>query len=155
MLRIIEAHQDERLGDVYELFEEYAASLGVSLDFQGFDQELATLPGDYAPPSGRLLIATWADQLAGCVALRPMDDDICEMKRLYARPAYRGRGIGTALTDAVIDAARAIGYTRMRLDTLPSMHSARTLYASLGFREIEPYRYNPIEGSAFLELDLG
>lgn len=154
MLAIDDAHAGADLEQARRLFEEYAASLGVSLDFQGFDAELAGLPGDYSPPAGCLLVARWHGEVAGCVALRKLDNDACEMKRLYTRAAFRGLKIGCALAQAVIARARASGYRRMRLDTLPSMGSARALYASLGFVEIESYRYNPIEGSAFMELDL-
>jgi len=154
MIQIAEAHAGENLLDVRKLFEEYAASLGISLDFQGFDEELANLPGRYVPPEGCLLIALWQGQAAGCVALRKLEDGICEMKRLYTRSTFRGMKIGRALAEAVIKRAREIGYARIRLDTLPSMERARSLYAALGFREIEPYRFNPIEGSAFMELTL-
>ena len=154
MLQITKAHAGKELQNVRKLFEEYAASLGISLDFQGFDDELALLPGKYAPPEGCLLIALWNGQVAGCVALRKLAGGLCEMKRLYTRPPVRGLKIGRALAQAIIQQAREIGYARMRLDTLPSMAMARTMYASLGFREIEPYRYNPIEGTTFMELIL-
>lgn len=155
MLQISDGHSGADLAEARTLFQEYAASLGISLDFQDFDSELAGLPGDYVPPAGCLLVARWQDQIAGCVALRPLGDGVCEMKRLYTRPPFRGLRIGRALAEAVIRRARESGYQRMRLDTLPAMHSARDLYSSLGFQEIESYRYNPIEGSAFLELTLG
>jgi ribosomal protein S18 acetylase RimI-like enzyme len=154
MIRIIEAHEGKYLQDVRKLFEEYATSLGISLDFQDFEEELVTLPGSYSPPGGRLLVALWQGQVAGCVALRNLGEGICEMKRLYTRPTFRGFKIGRALAEAVIEQAREIGYTHMRLDTLPPMQMARSLYRSLGFQEIEPYRYNPIEGTAFMELNL-
>ena len=154
MIQIAEAHAGENLREVRNLFEEYAASLGISLDFQNFDEELANLPGSYVPPEGCLLLALWQGQAAGCVALRKICDGICEMKRLYTRKPFRSLKIGRALAEAVIKKAREIGYARMRLDTLLSMEKARALYAALGFIEIEPYRYNPIEGAAFMELTL-
>jgi ribosomal protein S18 acetylase RimI-like enzyme len=138
------------IGEVRTLFREYAASLGVDLSFQNFDEELASLPGDYDP----ILIARWDGALAGCVAMHPYGGDVCEMKRLYVRPDFRKHHIGRALTLRLIDEARARGYRAMRLDTLPMMQSAMRLYESLGFVDIEPYRYNPIEGTRFLELTL-
>ncbi len=152
MLQIVAAETGDRLNDARSLFEEYAASLGIDLDFQHFDAELRHLPGDYAPPTGRLLLALWHGEAAGCIALRPLGEGICEMKRLYVRPRFQGLGIGRSLAEAVITEARTIGYARLRLDTLPSMTRARAMYAALGFREIMPYRYNPIEGTAFMEL---
>ena len=144
---------DER--PVRELFEEYADSLGFDLCFQGFDQELATLPGLYAPPSGRLLLARLEGRPVGCVGLRALEHGICELKRLYVRPAARGGGAGTLLTDAVIAEARAEGYERMRLDTIaPIMERAVAGYRRRGFVEIPPYAENPIEGALYLELAL-
>ena len=154
MLKIVRANSARDLDGVRALFQEYATSLGISLDFQDFEEELATLPGLYATPKGRLLIARWGAHQAGCVALREFSEGTCEMKRLYVRPLFRGLGIGRALCDAVIEEAKGIGYLRMRLDTLPSMERARDLYAALGFREIGPYRFNPVEGTAFMELNL-
>jgi GNAT superfamily N-acetyltransferase len=138
------------LDEIRALLREYAAWLEVDLCFQNFEQELAGLPGDYAPPRGRLLIA----EGAGCVALRAIDSEVCEMKRLYLRPEHRGLGLGRRLVQAIIDEARSVGYRRMRLDTMPKMDSAQRLYASLGFREIAAYRYNPEPGARFLELAL-
>ena len=152
-LRIIEASAAD-LDSVRELFLEYATSLGVDLSFQGFDRELAQLPGDYASPAGRLLLALTGGEPAACVALRRVDAGVCELKRLYVRPAARGLGLGRALTEAAIEAAREAGYARMRLDTLPSMSAARKLYESLGFRDIAPYYENPVAGTRYLELEL-
>jgi ribosomal protein S18 acetylase RimI-like enzyme len=136
------------------LFREYGDSLGVDLSFQQFDQELASLPGDYAEPRGTLLLARVGDEPAGCVGLRPFGGDTCEMKRLYVRPQFRSLHLGETLARAIIDGARVRKYGRMRLDTLPSMASARRLYARLGFIEIPPYRFNPVEGTSFMELAL-
>ena len=138
-----------------ELFLEYAQSLGFSLCFQDFDKELANLPGDYAPPSGRLLLAEYESQLAGCVALHKLSTDACEMKRLYLRSQFRGKRLGRLLADRIISEARHIGYQRMRLDTVePVMKDAVALYRKIGFREIEPYCANPIPGALYMELDL-
>ncbi len=154
MLRVVTAETQEDMAQVRELFHEYVAALGIDLSFQNFEQELAALPGDYRPPEGRLLLAFDDAQAAGCGGLRKIEGEICEMKRLYVRPAFRGKGIGRLLAVALITAAREIGYARMRLDTLPSMKEAAALYRSLGFREIPPYRYNPVPGTLFMELDL-
>lgn len=138
-----------------QLFGEYAASLEVELDFQDFSSELASLPGLYAPPAGTLLVAEAEGEVIGCVGLRPLEPPaIAELKRLYVRPAFRGTGAGRALTETALAIARSLGYHRVRLDTLPSMLEARRLYAKLGFREIGPYRYNPVPGTTYMELAL-
>ncbi len=154
MLTIVDALTVDGELIVRSLFKEYADSLGIDLCFQDFQEELATLPGSYAPPDGRLLLAFHNDQPAGCVALRPLEPGICEMKRLYVRPAFRSLGVGKLLAEQVISEARTVGYRRMRLDSLPSMTAALGLYRRLGFREMPPYRANPIEGAVFLELEL-
>ena len=149
------AQSPTEIAQVRELFLEYAQSLGFSLCFQSFDQELASLPGDYAPPRGRLLLAEYDGQLAGCVALHKLEDEICEMKRLYLRPQFRGGGRGRALAERLIDEARGIGYRRMRLDTVePVMKNAVALYRILGFKEIAPYCANPIKGAMYMELEM-
>jgi ribosomal protein S18 acetylase RimI-like enzyme len=153
-LRIAEAREACDIAIARGLFEEYAASLGIDLCFQGFAEELATLPGSYAPPHGRLLLARQGNEIAGCVALRRLEQEICELKRLYVRPAFRGRGVGRMLAEGITREARIAGYRRIRLDTLPTMVSALALYRQLGFREIPPYRSNPVEGVSFLELQL-
>ena len=151
---IIPGHSEENLATVRELFLEYANSLDTDLCFQNYKRELAELPGSYAPTAGRLLLAVGGAATAGCVALRKINDGICEMKRLYVRPAFRRRGIGRKLARAVIQAGREIGYDRMRLDTLPSMTEALGLYASLGFEPIPSYCHNPVSGAVFMELKL-
>ena len=155
MLRLTQATTPTDIEQTRELFREYEAGLGISLCFQNFDKELANLPGDYAPPQGRLLLAREFDQLMGCIALRPVGPTTCEMKRLFVRPEYRARGLGRVLVEAIIEQARKIGYTHMRLDTLPGrMDRAIELYRSIGFVEIEPYYNSPVDSTKFMELDL-
>ena len=152
--RIAPAQGAADIAVVRDLFREYADGLGVSLDFQGFDEELATLPGTYAPPAGRLLLARRGDDVAGCVGLRPFDDERGEMKRLYLRPRFRGTGLGRRLAEAVIAEARAAGYRSLVLDSLATMQAARGLYDSLGFRAIPAYYDNPLPGVLYAALDL-
>ena len=144
-----------QIAEARELFQEYAQSLGFSLCFQNFDQELAGLPGDYAPPEGCLLLTEYENQLAGCVALHKLEPGVCEMKRLYLRPQFRNQGLGRALAERIITEARQIGYHRMRLDTVePVMKDAVAMYRKLGFKDIAPYRANPIAGAMYMELNL-
>ncbi len=154
MVTIREAHYQPYLDEVRMLFEQYEAELDFDLCFQHFQEELDGLPGAYAPPEGCLLLAEQEGRAAGCVALRKLEEGVCEMKRLYVWPAFRGRTIGRLLTEAVIGQARGLGYDALRLDTVPSMERARALYARLGFREIAPYCLNPIEGVIYMERDL-
>lgn len=145
----------EDIIEVQTLFQEYASSLNFSLCFQDFDKEVATLPGKYASPAGVILLADWHNQLDGVVALRPLEADACEMKRLYVRPALRGRGVGRMLVEAVIAGATQRGYKRMRLDTIAElMPEAVALYRTFGFMEIPPYTPNPVPGAYFMELKL-
>jgi len=149
------AESQDDVAAARELFLEYAAWLGFSLCFQGFDEELATLPGKYASPAGRLLLARCGEKLAGCGGLRPLEASICEMKRLYVRPDFRGRRLGLALAERLIADAKAIGYEFMRLDTVPSqMADANRMYRRLRFYEIPAYRYNPQPEVSYLELRL-
>lgn len=154
MLSMVQAVSEEHVQKVRKLFGKYVDSLGFDLDFQDYAKELASLPGDYWAPGGYLLLALWNGEAAGCVALRKIENGICEMKRMYVRPQYRGKGIGRAMAGRIMALARQAGYKRMRLDTIDTMVEAIALYRSLGFKEIEPYRYNPIKGAKYMETDL-
>jgi ribosomal protein S18 acetylase RimI-like enzyme len=154
MLSIRAASTPEDFALARTLFLEYAASLGFDLSFQDFDREIASLPGDYREPTGCILLARDGDAAGGCAAVRPLADEVCEMKRLYVRPEWRGKGAGRLLAEAVLREGRARGYRRMRLDTVPGMDKAIRLYRALGFREIDPYRKNPIPGALFFEREL-
>lgn len=151
---ILEARTKKQISEAKSLFLEYAKSLNFDLCFQDFDKELDSLPGDYSPPEGRLLIVKQNNQVAGCVALRKFEDNICEMKRLYVRPEFRGFRLGRILAERIIEEAKSIGYKKMCLDTVPSMKEAIQLYKNLGFYEIKPYRFNPQPGAIFMELEL-
>jgi len=150
--RLVKARHPQEMAAASALFREYADRLGLDLGFQDFDNELATLPGKYAPPAGELMLAfSPAGDALGCVGVRPLDGAaICEMKRLYVRPAARGLGIGRALVEAIIGSAAALGYAEMKLDTLPGMDSAAALYRGFGFTEIAPYYENPVPGTLYL-----
>lgn len=154
MIKIITARNKDHCQKARQLFKQYADTLEFDLEFQEFSRELDNLPGDYAFPLGCILLAEDSGRFVGCVALRPLENKICEMKRLFVMPNYRGRGAGRLLACSVIDRAREMGYRKMRLDTVVSMKEARTLYYSLQFHHIAAYRYNPIAGSSYMELDL-
>lgn len=157
-MNILHAETPGQVATARELMMEYAARLGVDLCFQGFEEELRVLPGNYAPPSGRLLLALWDGKPAGMIAMRPMGEKtegLCEMKRLFVRPEFRGHGIGRILAERIIADAAEIGYTRMRLDTMPGkMDSAIAMYRKLGFAETEPYYKTPVSRTLFMELVL-
>ena len=154
-LDIIQVRAEADIAAVRELFGEYAASIGVDLEYQGFSAELGALPGEYAPPAGDLLLARFSGEVAGCVALRALDQSTLEMKRLYVRPALRGAGLGKQLVEAAITIARKNGYTQLRLDTLATMAAAQALYSSLGFIETAPYGKAFLPGTRFYALPLG
>lgn len=154
MIEIVEANTKILITKVKELFLEYSESLGFDLSFQNFDAELDNFPVQYSPPTGSLFLALSQNLPIGCVGVRYFDDGICEMKRLFVKPNFRGKRVGRLLAEAAVKAGKFLGYERMRLDTLPTMEKANHLYRSIGFIEIEPYRYNPIEGAKYLELNL-
>jgi len=154
MIKLVEANTKEFVEKAKELIREYAQSLEFDLGFQDFDKEMENFPGQYAFPKGRLYVALDANQPIGCVALRELGQSICEMKRLYVKPYYRGQKVGKLLAEIVIKAAMDMGYNYMRLDTIPSMKQANMLYKALGFKKIAPYRFNPIEDATFFELNL-
>jgi putative acetyltransferase len=157
-VQLVAPDTPQALDTLRDIFKEYARGLGVDLCFQQFDEELATLPGEYAPPQGALLLAMVDGQPAGCCALRPIEGtdypNAAEMKRLYVRDAYRGLGLGRQLVEATLDAARQAGYACVLLDTLDDMEAARALYEDLGFEDIPPYYHNPIPGAHYLKADL-
>jgi ribosomal protein S18 acetylase RimI-like enzyme len=154
LLSVVKVIEEYQYKQVHELFLEYVDSLGIDLSFQNINTELQNIPGEYAPPEGCILLAMYRDQSAGCVALRKIDENICEMKRLFVKPDFKGKGIGRDLASSIIEEAITRGYHFMRLDTLPTMEQAISLYRSLGFYSIEPYRFNPIEGTMYMELKL-
>ncbi len=154
MLKIFPAQTDEDFEIAKKLLVEYADLLGFDLSFQDFEQELADLSNHFASPEDCLLLATYGGRVVGCVAMKRFDNGICEMKRLYVKPQLRGLGIGRALAEAIIEHAKKAGYTCMRLDMVLPRDVARSLYLSLGFKDIKAYRYNPIEGAVFMELEL-
>ncbi len=155
MIEIIQAETVEQIEAARGLFREYEAWFGMDLCFQNFDEEVANLPGKYAAPEGRLFLAFSDQKLAGCIALRKLEDGVCEMKRLFVKDEFRGQKIGVLLIEKLIAEARAIGYEKMRLDTFPAkMGKAVSLYESYGFREIPPYYHNPYGDTLFMELDL-
>ena len=155
-MKIVQAQSEHEIQQVRELFSEYVAWLGINLCFQNYEKELAELPGDYAPPGGRLLLMLDEDGgAAGCAALRDLGDGVCEMKRLFVRPEFRGQRLGERLVELILNEARAIGYQHIRLDTLPGkMDRAIAMYRARGFKDIPPYYNNPVVGAAFMELEL-
>lgn len=154
MLKIIPAESPQQLETVRRIFREYEEFLGFDLCFQDFENELASLPGKYAPPSGRLYLAEYDNRLAGCVALKKIAPDICEMKRLYVKPEFRGLKLGRQLAEWIVTEGRKIGYKKMRLDTLQRLQAALKLYRSMGFVETEPYVHNPHQDVVFMEINL-
>ncbi len=154
MFKIIEAQSQEEINIAKKLFQEYASSIDFNLCFQNFDEELKEIQTMYSPPYGCLLLAYLDNKPIGCVAFRKLEDDKCEMKRMYVKPQYRNKGVGRTLAEKIIEKAKSAGYKKMRLDTASTMKEALSLYRSLGFKEIQPYIHNPIKGTIFLELNL-
>ncbi|MBD3217647.1 MAG: GNAT family N-acetyltransferase [candidate division Zixibacteria bacterium] len=154
MLKLIYVETEEHINTIRKLFREYEDFLGFHLCFQNFEEEMKTLPGKYAPPEGRLIIAEYDSEIAGCVAVKKIGEGVCEMKRLYVRPEFRGKKIGRKLAERIIEDAGAIGYDIMRLDTLERLKEAIALYRSMGFKETTAYVYNPIEDVVYMELKL-
>lgn len=154
MVHLIKASTEFEYNEAKKLFIEYSELIGIDLSFQNFEEELKHIQQEYGAPEGCLLLAKDDNQFLGCVALRKIDDGICEMKRLFVKPEAKGKGIGKLLATSIIEEGKALGYRKMRLDTLPAMKPAISLYKSLGFYEIEPYTFNPIEGAIYMELDL-
>jgi ribosomal protein S18 acetylase RimI-like enzyme len=154
MIKIISATSEREIENIRKLFIEYSSSLDFELDFQKFEEECDSLPGKYSPPEGRLYLAIQNNKDAGCVAIRKITEDICEMKRLFVRPEFRGLNIGKALVEVIVNEAKKIGYKYMRLDTVASMHAARKIYEKMGFKEIPAYCFNPVKGAVYMELDL-
>lgn len=152
--RLVLVDSGEDLVHIKELFIEYAKSLGVDLSFQGFEEELKSLPGKYSEPEGSIVLALVGEKPAGCAALRRITEQICEMKRLYVRDEFRGEGLGRELADRIIERAKELDYKYIRLDTLPTMERAQDMYRDMGFYEIEPYIFNPVEGTKYLEKKL-
>ena len=154
MLKIYPAIDRQHIEHFHQLFREYEKYLGFDLCFQDFETELANLPGVYAPPEGCMLLAKYNNKIAGCVTLKKIGEGVCEMKRLYVRPDFRGKAIGRKLSEAIIAEARRIGYKKMRLDSLQRLKEAITLYRSMGFKEIKPYVFNPLDDVVYMELEL-
>ncbi|MFW6196352.1 MAG: GNAT family N-acetyltransferase [Thermoplasmatota archaeon] len=152
-IEIVESYDEQDISEIRDIFIEYRKDLGLDLSFQEFQDELEELPGEYSPPEGSILMAK-DDETVGCVALRKINEDTCEMKRLYVKPDYRGKGLGKKLALTIIDMAREKGYDKMKLDTLTTLKKANELYHSIGFEECEPYRYNPLDDALYMELEL-
>ncbi|MFW5927938.1 MAG: GNAT family N-acetyltransferase [Thermoplasmatota archaeon] len=153
-IELVESYDEQDISEIRDIFIEYRKDLGLDLSFQEFQDELEELPGEYSPPEGSILMAKDEDETVGCVALRKINEDTCEMKRLYVKPDYRGEGLGKKLALSIIEKAREKGYGKMKLDTLTTLKKANELYRSIGFEECEPYRYNPLDDALYMELEL-